>query len=279
VEAVDEQGAIMLDQTIERLQCTIRSAQGVMLEYDSAAKKEPEGLAKMVAPMFQSMVGKPFKMKMTARGDLKEVKLPQGMLESLSKIAGSQIGNLVSEDSMKQFGMLSVFPEGPIAPGQSWSHETTMKNPILGRQEVKSTFRYLGTETRDSRTLDKIELSMKIQSQGKKAEGEKEGEKKTLPENQPPSPSATLPQAGEGSKPAKPEGEKPAMLASLSAPEGKGLLLFDNQDGRLVESTMEMKMNLEMTVMGQKISQEMNLKMKMTPRPDEAASGEDSKEK
>lgn len=242
IDAVDDQGVISLDQTIERIQVKLQSAQGVMLEFDSAAAKEPEGMAKMIAPVFEAMVKKPFRVKMTSRGELKEVKLPQGMLESMTKTAGIQMGNLVSEDSMKQFGLMSVFPEGPVAPGKTWTQETTMKNPVTGNQVVKTTFRYEGPETRDGKTLDKIALMMNFQPEGKKQEGEKkEGEKK--------------------------EAEKTEAMASLTTSEAKGFLSFDNEAGRVVETTMEMKMKIDMNVMGQKITQDMNIKMHMTPQP------------
>ena len=49
VDSVDDQGLINLDQVIQRMQMKVQSAQGVIMEYDSAAGKEPEGMARMIA--------------------------------------------------------------------------------------------------------------------------------------------------------------------------------------------------------------------------------------
>jgi hypothetical protein len=249
VDSVDAQSVITLDQKIERIQMKIQSAQGVMLEYDSAAGKEPEGMAKMVAPMLEAMLKNPFRIIFTSRGDVKDVKFPPGMLESMNKSTGGQMGNIFSADWIKQIGLISLFPEGPITPGQSWMHETTMKNPLLGNQAIKTTFRYAGTETRDARPLEKIDLTMSWKPEGKKQEGEKK------------------------------DAEKKAETTRLTISEGKGVLLFDNSAGRVVESTMEMRMKIDMAVMGQKVTQDLNMKMHMSPLPAESVPAPSAKEK
>ncbi len=106
VESVDDQGVITSDQSFQRIEMKVQSAQGVIMEYDSASGKEPEGMAKMIAPMFEAMLKKPIRTMFTARGEVKKVKLPQGMVESLNKGVGGQVGSLFSEDTMKQFGMM-----------------------------------------------------------------------------------------------------------------------------------------------------------------------------
>jgi hypothetical protein len=247
VDTVDDKGMITLDQLIERIQMKVQSAQGVIMEYDSASGKEPEGMTKMIAPMFDAMLKKPFRTTFSSRGELKKVKLPQGMLEGLNKSTGGQMGSLLSEDTMKQFGMMSVFPEGTVKPGQTWTQETNIKVPVIGNQVVKTTFRYDGPEARDGKTLDKISVTQSMKSEGKKP-------------------------AGEGK-----EDEKKGMFG-FNGTEGKGVLLFDNVAGRLVEVKMDMKMKLDMNVMGQKVTQDMDMKMRLSPRPDGDASSSPAKE-
>ena len=88
VESVDEQGTATLTQTIERIRMKMQSAQGVLMEFDSAAGKEPEGMAKMLSPMLDAMIKKPIHMQLTTRGEVRDMKLPQGMLEGMNKVGG-----------------------------------------------------------------------------------------------------------------------------------------------------------------------------------------------
>jgi len=248
VDSVDDQGVITLDQTIQRMQLKTQGAQGVLIEYDSAAGKEPEGLAKMVAPMLETMLKKPFRTTFSSRGEIKKVKLPPGMVESLNKSTGGQMGDLLSEDSMKRMGIISVFPEKPIKPGETWTQETNLKLPIIGNQVLKNTFRYEGTETRDGRTLEKLGLTQIMKSDDKKPTGEAK--------------------QGDGAK----QAEKKEEGGGFTGMEAKGFLLFDNKAGHVVEASMDMKMKMNMNIMGQKLTQDMTGTMVMSPLSPEAAS-------
>ena len=77
VDSVDDQGVITLDQLIQGIRMKLQSAQGVLMEYDSASGKEPEGMAKMIAPMFDAMLKKPFRTTFTA-GRTQEGQTPAG---------------------------------------------------------------------------------------------------------------------------------------------------------------------------------------------------------
>ena len=142
---------------------------------------------------------------------------------------------------MKQFGMMSLFPAGPTKPGQSWTQESTLKLPMLGNQALKTTFCYEGTEVRDGRTLDKIGVTQSIKTADKKPAGE-----------------------------AKEPGKKVESNGSCSS-EGKGFLYFDNTAGRLVEVKMDAKMKMDMNILGQKVTQDIDIKMHLSPPPAEAS--------
>jgi hypothetical protein len=225
------------------------TAQGVILEYDSAAGKEPQGMAKILVPVFDSLLKKPIRTAFTSRGELQKVKLPSGMIETLNRMTGGQMASMLSDDSLKQFRMMAVFPEGPIKPGQSWTHEVPMKLPVLGDQAVKTSFRYEGTETRNGAVLDKIALVLNMKTVEKKP--------------------------GTESKPA----EKKEETGSLSVKDGKGILYFDNKAGRLIESSIEMKMKIDMKIMGQMITQDMDIQTHMTPLPAGTAAKQPANEK
>ncbi len=267
VDSVDDHGLITLDELIQRMVLKTQSAQGVLLEYDS--RKAPEGMAKMVAPILEAMLQKPFRVTMTPQGGQKKVKFPPGMLETFSKLIGVQLGNLLSEDSMEQMGTMSVFPEGPIAPGHSWTEAKNIKIPFLGDQSVTTTFRYLGTEARDGRTLDKTDVTMTMKPERKKQEGEKkEAVKDTAPKPE-----------CEKKEGEKKQGEKKEVASGLTVTEGKGVLLFDNDAGRLVETTIKMKMKLDMNILGRAIVMDMDVNVHVGLEPAKAGAAPAAKEK
>jgi hypothetical protein len=209
----------------------------------------------MVAPMLETMIKKPFRTTFSSRGEIKKVKLPQGMLENLNKSVGGQMGELLSEDSMKRFGIISVFPEKAVKPGETWTQETNLKLPVIGNQVLKNTFRYDGTETRDGRTLEKLGLTQSMKSEDKKPAGEAK--------------------QAEGAKPT----EKKEEGGGLTGMEAKGFLLFDNTAGHVVEVSIDMKMKMNMNIMGQKLTQDMTGTTVMSLLPPEAAFTPAAKEK
>jgi len=229
VEAVDPKGVASVTQTIERMQMKLQSPQGVMLEYDSAAGKEPEGMATMLAPMMNAMVKKPFLHKMTARGEILEMKPPQGFVESINKLSGGGAGGLFSDDMMKQMSALGVFPEEPVTPGKTWSRKVTSKVPVLGSMTVESTFRYVGSEDRGGRTVEKIAVTMLMKL------GEEKGQ--------------------------------PGL--TIKDVETDGTLLFDAAAGRLVQMQAKMKMKMSIAVGTMKIEQDMEMDQRMEPKPAE----------
>jgi hypothetical protein len=228
VESVDEQGTAALFQTIERMQMKVQSAQGVMLEFDSAAGKEPEGMAKMLTPLLEAMIKKPMRLQTTTRGEVRDMKLPQGMLESMNKVGGGgQAGNLFSPDWMKQMIEIAVLPEGPVKPGDTWTRKTTVKNPVLGEQIVESTFCYEGTETRNGKTLDKITFTTAFKAAGDKKEG----------------------------------------IIGIKEQATSGTVYLDSASGRIAGGVATTKMKMDIEVFGQKMGQDMEMKTTFKPQP------------
>jgi hypothetical protein len=235
VEAVDPKGVASLSQTIDRIQMKLQSPQGVMLDYDSASGKEPEGMARMLEPFFSGVLKKPFKMKMTPRGEVIEMKPPQGFLEGVNKmVGGDAMGGLFSEESMTKMSAFGSCPEEPVTPGKTWSRKVTTKVPVLGPMTVETLFRYVGTEDRGGRTLEKIAATMQMKTQDKQ---EKQ--------------------------------EKPA--AGMKGIESDGFLYFDNEAGRMAETQAKIKMNISVTVGTMNVEQDVEMDQRMELKHAEAA--------
>jgi hypothetical protein len=228
VESVAAEGGIVIAQKTDRIQMKMQSAQGVVMEYDTASEEEPEGMARSVAPLYESMVREPIRTTLTPRGEVKDMKLPQGMLENLNKAVGQgPAGNVFSEDWMKQIGQMGVLPERPVQPGDTWTREDSWKMPGIGEQKVESSFRYEGPETRDGKTLEKISMSMRF----------------------------------------KPGEEKEKGMVALSENEAEGINYFDAESGHAVETFVKLKMKVDINVLGQQMSQDIDMNMEMKLQP------------
>jgi hypothetical protein len=228
VESVAAEDAVVMAQKIDRIQMKMQSAQGVIMEYDSASGKEPEGMARTFAPMFESMVREPTRITFTPRGEIKDMKLPQGMLENMNKaLGGGQAGNVFSKDWMKQLGQMGVLPERPVQPGDTWTREDSLNMPVIGAQKVESSFRYEGPETRDGKVLEKISMSMHFKLREEKEKG----------------------------------------MVGLTGHEAEGISYFDAESGHVVETFSKIKMKMDINVLGQQMSQDIDMNMEMKLRP------------
>ena len=237
VEAVDPQGVASITQTIDRIQMKMTSPQGIGMDYDSASGKPPEGLAKLVGPVFDSMVKKPFTMKMDPQGKVSDMKLPQGFLESINKVAGAQMGNMFSEEGLKQMtgsqGM-AVLPEKAIAVGHTWSQQTGMDMAMLGKIAVKYTYKYEGIEKRDGKELEKIAHTLEMDI--------------------------------------SPQKDKPQPFeVKMTDQKMQGTTYFDNEAGRLVENKTGGTMKMTLSVAGQQIEQEIDMSQTLRLVPGETS--------
>jgi len=229
VKSVDADGTAVVLQTIDRMRMKMESPQGISVDYDSASEEEPQGISKMMAPMFEAMVGKPISVKMNARGEVSDVKLPQGMLDQMKKVPGMEkVGGMFSEENMKQMMGNMVLPEEPVAKGDKWSTEASMQIPMLGKGQVKVEYEYGGSETRNGKKVEKILTAMEMNITG--TEGQV--------------------------FPIKLEGQKTT-----------GAIYFDAAAGRFTESEMNttMKMKVEVGERKMEIDTEMDQRMELVP--------------
>lgn len=219
VKEVADDGTATMTQTMDRIRMDMNPGGGQKpIQYDSQNERQAEG-AEMLAPIFDAMVGKPMTMKITPQGEIKDLKISPEMLAGLKGSAMPQLSSMFSEEGMKQMisrGMLS-FPAEPVTVGKTWDSTAEMSNPILGKQILGFHYEYAGQEKRDGRTLDKIAPSFTIKFE--------------------PSPDAQA-------------------QVNVKDQSTKGAIYFDNAAGRLVESNVTSTMNLEISVGGMSIAQE-----------------------
>ncbi len=230
VTSIDEQGVATMSLTTDRIRMKMQGPQGVMMEYDSQSEKKPEGMAAIMASVFKAMIDKPYTTKMDSRGKILEMKLPQGLAESMSKLpGGAQLGSMFTEESMKGMAEIATFPKKAVKPGDTWTRTATMKNPMTGDMTTDTTFRYVGSEVRDGRELEKITMDITMR-------------------------------VGEGG----------SVKMKITDQSNKGTLYFDNAAGQFVSSDSLSKMKMKMSVLGQEMVQEMEIQSKVENRPQES---------
>jgi hypothetical protein len=232
IRAVDPSGVATTEQSVERMQMKMQGPQGGLIDYDSASGKEPEGMAKMLAPVYSAMVKKAFVLKITPRGEVLETRAPPGLLEAMKKLPGAdQMGDMLTE-GFKKYAAMIVFPEQPVDKGQSWTRKTEVKAPMFGTLATNFKYQYLGPENRGGAELEKIGVMMGMATGG----------------------------------------EKKDTMLKFKKNESEGALFFDNVRGRLVETAMKLKMQTEINMLGKQMVQDFEGTMGLKLQPAAGAS-------
>jgi len=222
-------GAADITQTIDRIRTKIDAPFGAF-DYDSKSGKEPEGpIAAGVVPTLKLLVGATFKYKMSARGELSDVQVPDGLVNKLkeaSPAAAAAAGGMFTEEGLKNMineSSLSL-PAEDLAKGKSWSRPTKMPPSPIGTMTLDKTYTYEGA----SDGLEKLSLKVDI--------------KLDPPTN-------------------------PNFDVKIGDQKGEGALLFDNNAGRVSSSKVSEKVAMKIAVQNQQIEQttETTSEMKLVP--------------
>ena len=231
VESVASDGTAKLKQKISRVQVKMTSPL-FNVEYDSSKEEQPaDPVGGQLAKVFGAMVGKDFTMTMTPRGEIKDVTIPEELEQALEGAGGGAVpgGGGFNAESLKQLASQSgvEFPEEPVAEGKNWSGETEAKLPF-GTMKLDNQFTYQGAERRGGQALQKIAVKPKISIE--------------------PDPNAQV-------------------QMKVTSQDANGTIYFNNQEGRIAESTMKQNLDMELNAGGMAITQSIaqTMTMKLLP--------------
>lgn len=228
---VKEAGAeeATLDVTIDHVhvEMTPPGPAAKPIVYDSKNETH-EGQAAMMAPLFGAMINQPMTLTVTPLGEVKNIKLPEGMIAAMQK-AGPGAKEVLSEDAMKQTisRVMIAFPES-VAAGKSWESNFETKNPILGTQKAVTTYTYVGPEKAEGRAVEKLDVKVQLSFD----------------------------------QPADAQAK-----ATIKEQASEGAILFDNKQGMPVTTSMNSQMKLELSAGGQMIDQAITTKVLMKQLP------------
>ncbi len=229
VQGVNDQGEAVIRQKFARVRMKMAGPAGQGFEYDSSSDAAPTGLAAMIAPMYQAMTKGDFEITMTARGEVKDVKIPEEVMAALKSSPGAaMMGDLATPEGFQKMLMQGalVLPEKAPTKGEQWTTKLEMNNPQAGKQIVETTYTFDGTKEVDGSTFAIFKPSLKMTFEGN---------------------------------------EMMQMKVKDQASEGE--ILFDIGAGRLSSSTLKQNVAMDVTVAGQQLQQklEQQIDVKVTP--------------
>lgn len=253
VQGVNEKGDAVIRQKFEHIK--LKAEGPVPIDYDSKSDTPPTGLAAMIAPMYKAMTEGEFEITMTARGEVKDVKIPEQVLTALKNTSGAaSMGDMASPEGFKKMisqGAL-VLPKDAPKINDQWQTKVEMANPMLGKQILETTYRYAGTKTVNGTKFAVIHPSLKMSIESKP------------------------PDAGSGPKQ---PGSQQQVQAKVKEQSSEGEVLFNVKAGRLNSTELNQNVTIAATVAPQTIEMKIQQKIsvKVTPADAKPNSGSEPK--
>ena len=220
VKDVAADGVVTVEQVYESIRTDINSPMA-RVTFDSANRDAAADVNPMNAT-FRAMVGESFVIVVSPTGVVLKVEGVDRLMEKVFKTipqspaftaAMQGMRNALSDESMKQ--MLSQgfarFPDRAVKVGESWSGESTMINPFLGKATTTTTSTLTGVEGQVATIATKLNLKY---------------------------------------DPADAAANPMGMAIKVGESSGEGELLFDMGKGQHQRSTTRMTMSFSMSTRG-----------------------------
>lgn len=216
---VDPRGHARINQTVERLRMVVEGPPPIgKAQYDSREGKLPEGpLFEKIGPMLVAMVGQPATLLVDPSGKAKVVKVPEKYQKELKKLSEAN-----KAAGMPTEAISPLFAQGALVlPNYSASkgrvwEDTTVATVPGGKITVRSAFEHEGVEVRGGRRLEVIAIKPTTKFES--------------------------------------DGSRGALR--YKGQEASGKAFVDRGAGRLVETTVTVKLDLEMEINGTTIQQQ-----------------------
>jgi hypothetical protein len=224
IQSVDKDGTAKMTQKFDRVRFSMDGPMG-KTEYDSKDGKVPEGpFGALMGPFFQALAGAEFKVTLDAHGQYDKVEVPDKLAEALKKLPmASAMGDLASVDGLKRLISQSglILPNTALTKGKTWDKKIDIKLPF-GKMETDTAFTYQGPTTHDGLKVEQFAMKPKMTIE--------------------PDPNAN-------------------MKAKIKSQDNKGAAYFDATAGRLVETEVTQKTEMEVSAGGQDFTQKIDQKV------------------
>lgn len=235
VESVDDDGNAHVTQTIKRIRSESGPAEDTAT-FDSN-DEAPQGEDESSIEGLRAAIDQPVYLVLDPRGKVIDVRLSEQFAQKIKE--SPQYGPLAamfSRDNLKQMASVNTIelPEEAVTKGSTWQQESTLSDPVAGKQKLTTTYRYDGTEEHGGRRLEKISATAAI----------------------------------------SPADENKASPLTVKDQKLNGVIWFDRGLGRIDEMQMTIKVASEMALGANKAEQIMITKLhtKLVVQPAEAES-------
>jgi hypothetical protein len=160
VQAVDPNGTATVAIDVTALSLHLSGPGGQEADYDSASEDEPHGFAASLAPLFQALLKAQLIAKLTPRGDLVALEVPEELQTVLrSKPAGKAVGQLGTVSDLESLATLGLPPmpaSADTAQGSEWTDQRTVQDAALGPIVAETTYRWESTAEENGDKIARI---------------------------------------------------------------------------------------------------------------------------
>lgn len=234
VKSVAGDGTAEIAMKVDRVQLLMNTPFTGEVAYDSNKpdEKPPAELWDRLGKPLEAMVGGEFALKVSPRGQVTDLTLPESLKAALEEQAqgggGGQMmmmgGSMLSENTIRQTIEQAVllFPES--ASEKSWKRQFENKMGPIGTQKIDVTYESSGKEDYEGKSLEKIASKTEVTFE--------------------PNENADIDAEFE-----------------ITEQEGVGAILFDSAAGKTTFSTNTQKITLEGDFQGNEFAQEITLNL------------------
>jgi len=145
VETRGADGSYVLGQTIQRIKVRMSPDGQNFREFDSGSSELPsDPIVRSLGNMFGKIVNQRFRVTMAPTGEIRNVEVPSGLLETLRTAVASTPGGLNDKALKQMLGQTSVIlPAGEVEEGHTWSSRQEIMMPF-GTLNVSPQMTYQG---------------------------------------------------------------------------------------------------------------------------------------
>jgi hypothetical protein len=219
VQGVNDQGEAVIEINFDRVQMKVDGGP-MTVDFDTAKDTPATGMAVTFGPAYKALTKSPTEITMTARGEIKDVKVPPEVLDALKSSPGAaQLGDLATPEGFQKFFLQGLFtlPEQAPKQGDHWTTTITNNNSIIGNQKGENTYTYDGTKQVGGETMAVFHPTMTVHFDG-----------------------------------------TPQMQLKVKNQKSDGEILFNEQQGRLESMSVKQDMTLDVTVASQMMQQQIS---------------------
>jgi hypothetical protein len=272
VQGVNEQGEAVILQKFDRVQMKMTGPMAV--DYDTSKDEPATGMAAAFAPLYKAMTKGDFEVTMTARGEIKDVKVPSEVLDALKSSPGAaQMGDLAKPEGFQKMIMQNAFvlPENAPKKGDHWSTTATVSNPIAGQQTVETSYTFVEMKEINGEQFAVFQPNIKM-SFGAAAEPAKPTDAKGAKADDAKSDADAKGDTKSDAKPAT--SPNPGMQMKVKDQKSDGEVLFNATAGRLSSMSVKQDLAMEISVAAQTLQQQIHqdIEVKVTPKGEAGAS-------